>query len=557
VKARVSALIAAGFVLMILAAGAAAHWFFVRMTCARIEIAQAKAIMDRALEAMTDGLLLCDADDKVVAWNSRYLEIFPWLQDVVRVGVSFERFVDVAARAVVPDDRDAAQREAWRTMRLSMHRSGHGIYEQELANGSVIHVIERRTPDGGVVSVFRDITTSERELSRAKHAAEAANRAKSQFLAAMSHEIRTPLNGVLGMNSLLLRTPLSEEQRGYAGTIRSSGKALLTLINDILDLSKIEAGKLDLVVNDFDLRRLLDDVTASVATRAHEKGLSLQARWVTAVPEVLRGDDSRLRQVLFNLIGNAIKFTEQGGVTVEVAHRALGAERIELAIAIRDTGIGIAAEALPTLFKRFTQADSGITRRYGGSGLGLAISRELIDLMGGRLAVETDVGKGSTFRVTLAFKLGSSTHLAPEETDFAPGPDGAAGLDVLVAEDNDVNQLVIRAVLTQMGHRCELVGDGLTVVERAAARHWDLVLMDIQMPGLDGLTATRRIRALPGALGRVPIVALTANAMTEERRSYLDAGMDDHLSKPLDARQLARMLSRLTQTAAAREAAAS
>jgi signal transduction histidine kinase len=545
-EALVTAVVAAAFVLLIVAAGAAAHWFFLRLTRARVETAQAHAIMDRALQSMTDGFLLCDRDDRVVAWNARYLEIFPWLREVVGVGVSFERFVDVAARAVVPDDRDEAQRRAWREMRLSMHRSGHGMYEQELANGSVIHVVERRTPDGGVVSVFRDITSTERELSRAKAAAEAANRAKSQFLAAMSHEIRTPLNGVLGMNSLLLKTPLSDEQRGYARTIRSSGKALLTLINDILDLSRIEAGKLELVVADFDPRRLLDEVAASVATRAHDKGLALATRFATAVPAVLHGDESRLRQVLFNLLGNAVKFTEHGSVTVEVAHRDLGDERLELAITIRDTGIGISPEVLPTLFQRFTQADSGITRRYGGSGLGLAISRELIDLMGGRLAVETDVGKGSTFRVTLALGVGDLGTLAPaEDTGLSPPTDLAGGLHVLVAEDNDVNQLVIRALLSQLGHRCDMVADGNAVIERVASQRYDVVLMDIQMPGLDGLSATRRIRALPGEAARTPIIALTANAMPEERSAYLEAGMNDHLSKPLDPRTLANSLSRL------------
>ena len=362
--------VAAAFVAMIICAGGVAHWQLGRLARARREISHAKAIMDRALASMADGFLLCDAQDRVVAWNERYLEMFPWLRQVIGVGVSFESFVDVAARTLVPDDKDSAQREAWRDMRLSLHRSGYGMYEQELTNGTVIHVIERRTPDGGVVSVFRDITAAERELARAKGAAEAANRAKSQFLATMSHEIRTPLSGMLGMNALLLKTQLSEEQRGFARIIRSSGKALLTLINDILDLSKIEAGRIELTAVEFDPRRLLGEVAAPLGARAQEKGLVLAVQFRTELPEVVLGDEARLRQVLSNLIGNAVKFTENGSVNVDVAHRAVDEQRIELSIAVRDTGIGIAPDVLPTLFTRFTQADGSIARRYGAAASG-------------------------------------------------------------------------------------------------------------------------------------------------------------------------------------------
>jgi signal transduction histidine kinase/ActR/RegA family two-component response regulator len=551
--------VAVAFVLMFVAAGAAAHWQFRRMARTRLEIAQAKGILDRALASMNDGFLLCDADDRIVAWNARYLELFPWMQGVVGAGVSYERLLDAQALAMIPDDAQEEARRAWREMRRSLHRSGHGIHEQELPDARVIHVVERRTPDGGVVTVFRDVTAFERELTRAKTQAEAANRAKSQFLAAMSHEIRTPLNGVLGMSQLLAKSPLTEEQRRHVRTIRSSGKALLVLINDILDLSKIEAGRLELVVADFDLRRLIDEVVASVAARALEKGLTLESRFATAVPEALQGDESRLRQVLFNLIGNAVKFTEQGSVQVEVAHRQLDAERIELGITVRDSGIGIAPEVLPQLFERFTQADSGITRRYGGSGLGLAISRQLVDLMGGRISVETDLGRGSTFRISVPLRPGDAARLAsqPRDSLLDPGPAPITGLRVLVAEDNEVNQMVIQAVLEQMGHRCELVGDGEAAVQRVAAERYDLVLMDIQMPQLDGVSAARRIRALNGQCANVPIVAVTANAMAEERQAYLDAGMDDHLSKPIDARALTLTIERvLSRTRSASPGAA-
>ncbi len=533
---------AAAFIVMLLAAGCAAHWQLGRLEQARLEIARAKEIMDRALASMADGFLLCDAQDRVVAWNARYLEMFPWLRPVIGVGVSFERFVDVAAPAIMPDD--LVKRQAWRERRLEIHRSGDGMFEQELSDGSVIHTVERRTPDGGVVSVMRDITKAERELARAKTAAEASNHAKSQFLAAMSHEIRTPLNGVLGMNSLLLKTELSDEQRSYARTIRSSGKALLTLINDILDLSKVEAGKLELVTGEFDPRRLVEEVAASVATRAQEKRLGFNVQFQSGLPAVLQGDEGRLRQVLFNLIGNAVKFTERGSVSVDVSHRVLENDCVELDVAVRDTGIGIAADVLPTLFQRFIQADSGIARRYGGSGLGLAISRGLVDLMGGRIDVETEVGLGSTFRVTLALRRGHSTRLVVADTQFDTGGDMVGGLRVLVAEDNEVNQLVIRAMLEQQGHHCEVACDGLEAVAMVQASPYDLVLMDIQMPNLDGMAAARRIRALNDSVAQIPIVALTANAMVEDRKAYMEAGMDDHVSKPVEAKALAQAMAR-------------
>jgi signal transduction histidine kinase len=263
--------VAAAFVLMFLAAGALMHWQMARLANARTEVARAKGTLDQALEAMADGFLLCDAQDRVVAWNRRYYEMFPWVRDIIGVGVPFRRLAEAAAEALLADSPEA-DRQAWLERRLAIHASGNGMYEQELAHGMVIHAIERRTPDGGVVSVTRDITAAERALSRAKAAAEAANESKSQFLAAMSHEIRTPLNGVLGMNGLLLNTPLSPEQRRFAELIRSSGQTLLTVINDILDLAKIEAGRMELEIVEFDPAATLDEVVALLSVRARPRG---------------------------------------------------------------------------------------------------------------------------------------------------------------------------------------------------------------------------------------------------------------------------------------------
>jgi signal transduction histidine kinase/ActR/RegA family two-component response regulator len=532
------------FIALFVAAGSATHWELQRVARARRELTWYKDILGRALASMADGFLLCDADDRVVVWNARYLEMFPWLKDEIAVGVAFETLVEITSRAVVPDSAGAAERAAWRQQRLEWHRSGDATFDVELSAEQVLHIVERRTSDGGVVAVMRDITKAERELARAKTAAEASNLAKSQFLAAMSHEIRTPLNGVLGMNSLLLRTQLTTEQRTYARTIRSSGKALLSLINDILDLSRVEAGRVELSIADFDPQRLTQEVATSVATRAREKGLDFNVRFDSSVPRSLEGDEGRLRQVLFNLIGNAVKFTESGSVSVDVRCRACGDGRFELIAEVADTGIGIAPAALPTLFERFRQADSGISRKYGGSGLGLAISQGLVELMGGRIEVQTEVGRGSVFTLTVPMRAGQHA-LHAVDTQLEPPNDLEGGLRVLVAEDNEVNQLVIGAMLAQMGHTCDIARDGHEAVAKVVGARYDLVLMDIQMPNLDGLSATRRIRAMDTDARSVPIIALTANAMVEDREACIEAGMDDHVFKPVEAKELARAIARL------------
>ncbi len=542
--------VSAAFIGLIVAAGAAVQWQMGRLSRARQEIERSKSILDRALASMADGFLLCDADDRVLAWNDRYLEMYPWLSPVVDLGVPFRRLVDTAAQALFPGPGRDDERAAWSAHRLGQHLSSEGVHEQELRDGRVIHVIERRTPDGGVIGVFRDITAAERELAKAKADAEAASRAKSQFLAAMSHEIRTPLNGVLGMNSLLLRTPLTPEQRGYAETMRRSGKSLLALINDILDLSKIEAGRLELVIVEFDMRRVVADVVSSLATRAAEKSLALEAVCAESLPPVLVGDESRIRQVLFNLAGNAVKFTERGAVHITVDQRPLDAERLELRIEVSDTGIGMAPEVLPLLFQRFMQADGGIARRYGGSGLGLAISRELVELMGGSVEVTSVVGRGSTFRVRVPLREAEAPYEPRVDTGYGLPTDFDGGLRVLVAEDNEVNQMLVREMLRQLGHECVLVGDGVEAVAAASQGGFDLVMMDIQMPRLDGLSAARRIRALGGSAGRVPIVALTANAMPEEREACLATGMDGHVAKPVEPRALAAAIERAVSGAA-------
>ena len=543
---------AALFVAMLLAAGGFAHWHLARVAQARAALDRSKSTLDQALASMADGFLLCDAADRVVVWNDRYLEIYPWLREAMAPGVPFERLALVAVNVMLPNSPPEDQ-QGWVQLRLARRRQHEGHQEQVLPDGRVIHALERRTADGGVVSVYHDVTAAERALARAKSDAEAANRAKSRFLASMSHEIRTPLNAVLGMNGLMLNTPLTEEQRRYAELIRSSGQTLLALINDILDLSKVEAGRMELEIVDFDPLATVNDVVTLLAVRAEAKGLRLESHAAPGLPGQVRGDPSRLRQVMFNLIGNALKFTPQGRVDVELTHRPLPGRRIELVIAVRDTGIGIDAATLPRLFRHFSQGDSSTARRHGGSGLGLAISLEIVELMHGHIDVDSVPGEGSTFTVSLPLEVvqGAAADVPPSAQ--AAGDAAIIGVParrILVAEDNGVNQILIKAMLDHLGHFCDVVADGFEAVRQVQAGDYDLVLMDIQMPGMDGEAATRAIRALPGPAGRIPIVAMTANAMIEEREAYLAAGMNDHVAKPLDLPRLAAVIARVVQAPA-------
>ncbi len=545
--------VASGFVLLTLVIGALSHWQLERLARARLDLARSQETLDQALSAMADGFVLWGADDRALRWNQRYLELFPWLREGLERGLGFEVLADTAAIAVLPQGTEQERRD-WARQRVAMHRRADRTIEQDLGNGIVVHAIERRTPEGGVVGVYRDVSAAERRLARAKAQAEAANEAKSQFLAAMSHEIRTPLNAVLGMNGLLLGTELTDEQRRYAELMRSSGHLLLAVINDILDVSKIEAGKMQLEIVDFDAVQAVREVIALLAERAEAKGLRLDLQIAAGTLPLLRGDPSRLRQVLFNLIGNAIKFTEEGSVLVRVGWQPSALERYSLHVAVEDSGIGIPDEVLPRIFDRFTQADSSTARRYGGSGLGLAISREIVELMGGRIEAASLPERGSRFEFVLPLDcaLPPPAPAARAANVETTADAAAAARRILVAEDNTVNQILIKAVLDRLGHYSDIVGNGREAVDQSRSAIYDLVLMDVQMPEMDGLTATREIRRLEiGHDQHLPIVAMTANAMAEDRAACLDAGMDDYVAKPIDVPQLVAAIERATRRASA------
>jgi PAS domain S-box-containing protein len=388
----------------------------------------------------------------------------------------------------------------------------------------------------GSLSDVSERKANERAMREAKERAEEANRHKSEFLANMSHEIRTPMNGVLGLTDVLLDTPLEASQREHLLTIQHCGKTLLAIINDVLDLSKIEAGKFDLEIGSVDLRRALLASLPLYEQQAHSKGLEFHLR-LGDDPIWVRADEVRINQVVANLVSNAIKFTESGRVEVWLEAEDLG-EEVDLKFGVMDTGIGIPPDRLEAIFESFVQADGSTTRRFGGTGLGLTIGRRLTELMGGRLEVHSVVGSGSVFSLTLRLPKAHSPRIRVE----APRDVTTVRRRVLVAEDNPVNQLVAMRQLQRIGCEVTLVKDGREAVDRVMSEPFDLVLMDLQMPVLDGLSAARMIREAEVGL-RTPIVALTANAYEEHRRESFEAGMDGHISKPFKLEDLERVLA--------------
>jgi PAS domain S-box-containing protein len=500
----------------------------------RHALAKSEERFDLAMRGANDGVWDWDMTTNTVYFSPRWKAMLGHDEDEIGPGLT-----EWSSR-LHPDDLLTTQAainahingevEHFETVFRFLHKEGHYLWI--LSRGLGV-----RNADGKVVRLVgthTDVSAqklAEEALIRAKEAAELASRAKSEFLANMSHEIRTPMNGVLGMLNLTMDTPLSEEQHDYLGMAHSSANSLLHIINDILDFSKIEAGRMDVQLESVDLREIVDELIGQHQHRCLEKSLELIKQIDSDLPEHLLLDPVRVKQVLINLLGNAIKFTHTGAVSLKIQRLSQG-----IRFAVKDTGIGIAKENQATVFEAFTQADGSITRRFGGTGLGLSISYRLVELMGGSMGLQSEPGQGSEFFFLLPIELPRETRLAVA-SECASESKPVRSLNILLAEDNLINQKLALTLLAREGHRVVIAEEGNAVLQCLEQAHFDLILMDMQMPGMSGLEATRQIRAdetaTPFNRARIPIVALTANAYAEDRDDCLAAGMDGFVSKPI------------------------
>jgi PAS domain S-box-containing protein len=503
------------------------------------------ALLRGSIDALDDAFALYDNEDRLALFNRRYHALYPLNAEMVAVG---NRFEDIVRAGVYNGQYEAAigREEDWIAQRLALHQQPTSRLTQKLSNGRTLQVVERRMANGYTVGFRVDIT----ELVQATEAAQEASRSKSQFLANMSHELRTPMNAVLGMLTLLRKTPLSPKQADYAAKSEAAAQSLLALLNDILDLSKAEAGKMQLDPQPTALAQLVADVNVIVQAYIGPKPVELLVHVDSGAPSAVEVDALRLKQVLINLCGNAVKFTPAGRVTLRVVMLHRQGDQAMLQFSVQDQGIGIAPEHQSRIFAGFTQAEASTTRRFGGTGLGLAISQRLLALMGSQLELQSEPGKGSHFSFNLSLPVATAPQPpaplpAPSSDDPAPAApvQRLQGMRILLAEDNLVNQQIAMELLSIEGAKVTLANHGQEAVDQIMATPggFDVVLMDMQMPVMDGLDATRAIRQRLSAQ-QLPIVAMTANAMESDRQACLQAGMNDHVGKPFNLAHLVEVI---------------
>jgi two-component system, sensor histidine kinase len=495
-------------------------------------------VLEAALDHLSQGVTMVDSDGKILIFNKRAVEYiganpadFAWPAPARLI---FETQIRNGEFGVDGSLMPEALRQVFLTGKGEIPK----CYSRRRPNGTVLEIRTEPLPNGGYVQTYSDITA----LIQAKEEAEAAARAKSDFLAAMSHEIRTPLNGVLGIAALLNRSPLTAEQRNWTRIILQSGDTLMALINDILDFSKLESGNVEFDPVPCDLVALIQATLEVVELQARAKSLEIDMHIAADLPHWVEVDGKRLRQVLFNLLGNAVKFTDIGSVSLSLA-KAGGDHPHRLRFEIRDTGIGIALDAQERLFRKFSQVDASINRRFGGTGLGLAICKTIVEGMGGTIGVESGEGMGSCFW----FEIDAPP--CDAQTFGAAGGNAAAATPasrhILLVEDMPVNQIVARGMLMSLGHSVSVANDGIEALEMLKTGHYDLILMDMQMPRMNGLDASRAIRQRGGMFATIPIVAMTANAFHSDRSLCLAAGMNDFVAKPIELEELAAAIRRV------------
>lgn len=517
-------------------------------------------------------LAVLGSNDGIWDWHPKEQRLWLSPRWKAQLGYGPDELPDVPATwsgLVHPDDRErAAQRfsdfledrtKAFELVQRFRHKLGHDVHILTRGiktvddEGNVVRVVGVHTDVTELVSVQDELRHQAaslaglaRGLEEQRRAADAASATKSQFLATMSHEIRTPMNGIIGMLSLMLDSPLDRNQRRWTVSALDSAETLLTIINDILDLSKLDADKTELELLEFDPVALIEGVAALLQVRASAKGIGLRARFADGIPARLRSDPTRLRQIFFNLVGNAVKFTESGSVLVDTSASSVRSDKCELRVDVVDTGIGIAPEQIASLFEPFHQADSGMARRFGGTGLGLAIVRRLTDLLGGSISVQSELDIGTTFTLVVPCEIVADALPHTLRVDRHARLHHQESLRILVAEDNATNRELMIQMLSRLGLSARTVVNGREAIAAASETEFDVILMDIQMPEMDGIAATAAIRALPGNTAFVPIVAITANAMVGDKERYLAAGFDDYLAKPIRLEQLSDVIARWT-----------
>jgi len=521
-----------------------------------LETVHQRVLFQSIFNAVPDAMAITNTDREITMCNPSFVNIFGYPLDELlgqKSSMMYQSEEEFERQGRIRFNMSAEER--LRPYVARYRRKNGEVFPGETIGASI------KDKDGtiiGFLGVIRDITErilaeealtrayetlEERvrdrtvELEKARVEAEAANRSKSEFLANMSHEIRTPMNGVMGMSELLKTTDLTEEQNEYVETIEISAESLLNIVNDILDLSKVEAGRLELRDYRFDLRSLIDTVMKINSLKALDKGIDLRQSIAKNVPDSLVGDPHRLRQVLINLVGNAIKFTHMGTVEIKVESGRQEGNTIIIAFHVIDTGIGIPDEEQGSIFDSFRQADGSISRRYGGTGLGLSITKKIAEAMDAELTLESKVGKGSIFCFSVPLRIAQEESPSHKDEDRMPAMAGA--FDILLAEDNPINQLLVLRILEKHGHRVRTAGNGQEALDLLEGKGFDLILMDVQMPGMDGFEAVRRIREAEKEDGtHMPVIAMTAHAMKEDEDRCLEAGMDGYISKPFSSQEL-------------------